>query len=288
MAEGDNATGNGGAATPWYQGVEGVDDAMVGHIQTKGWDKIGAPAAAAQAIKAHREAEKMIGMRADHDPLMIPRDQAKGDMSPVWTKLGKPAEAKDYDLSGVTFKDGTQLEDGFVTTMRDSLFKANVPKQYAAEIVKGVVGYLDAADATEAAETAAKATTERQQLATNWGTTPEALATSPHMQIAQKAAAALGVDPAAIKALEGQVGYAKVMDMFRNIGSKIGEDKFHTGDGRGVDNGGMMTLEQAEARKVELKNDKGWVTKFLAGDVTARREMAALDTIISAARNPQR
>lgn len=283
MAEGDNAAaGNGnGAATPWYQGVEGVDDAMVGRFQTKGWDKLSAAQAAVQATKAHAEAEKMIGQRADHDFVPIPKAPDKGDWNAVWTRLGRPVEAKEYDFNGVTFKDGTQLEDSFANTMRETLFKANVPKQYAPDVVKGVVSYLDAADATEAAENAAKVTEERLALAKNWGTTPEALQASPNMQIAKNAAAKLGIDVEAVNKLEGAVGYAKVMEMFRNIGVRIGEANFHTGNGVGVDNNGMMTYEQAVARKGELKNDSAWVSKFLAGDQQARKEMAALDTIIT-------
>lgn len=279
MAEGDNA--NNGAATPWYQGVEGVDDVMVGHVQTKGWDKLPAAAVAVQAIKAHREAEKMIGMRADHDFIPVPRDPTKGDMNPVWERLGRPKVGTEYDFKDVTFKDGTQLEDSFVNTMRDTLFKANVPKQYAPDVVKGVVNYLDAADAAEAAEAAAKVVTERAALSTNWGTTPDKLAAHPFMAIAQRAALALGVDAEAVAALEGKVGYSKVMNMFYNIGRKTGEDTFVTGDNKGVDQGGMMSREQALARKAELSGDKAWVTKFLAGDVQAKREMAAIDTILT-------
>lgn len=278
MAEGDTGIP---PATPWYQGVEGVDDAMVGHFQNRGWDKLTPQAAAVQAAKAHREAEKMIGMRPDHDFVPIPKAPDKGDWNAVWQRLGRPSEAKEYDLNGVTFKDGTQLEDSFVNTMRETLFKANVPKQYAPDVVKGVVSYLDAADATEAAEAAAKVTEERAALAKSWGTTPEALQASPHMQVAKNAAAKLGIDVEAVNKLENTVGYAKVMEMFRNLGERIGEAKFVTGNGVGVDNNGMMTYEQAVARKAELKADNGFVTKFLAGDQQARKEMAALDTIIT-------
>lgn len=281
MAEGDNVVVKDNAATPWYQGVEGVDDAMVGHFQTKGWDKLTPAVAAVQATKAHREVEKMIGQRADHDFIPVPRAPDKGDWNAVWTRLGKPAEAKDYDFTTVARKDGKAVDETLVNTLRETLFKANVPKQYAVDVVKGVVGYLDASDATSAADTAAKVSEERIALAKNWGTTPDALQASPNMQIAKNAAAKLGIDVEAVNKLEGAVGYAKVMDMFRNIGVRIGEANFHTGNGLGVDVNGMMTYEQAVARKGELKGDSVWVSKFLAGDQQAKKEMTALDTIIT-------
>ena len=48
--------------------------------------------------------------------------------------------------------------------------------------------------------------------------------------IAQQAAKALGATPEQVAALESVVGYDKVMEMFRSIGSKIGEDKLFTGN----------------------------------------------------------
>jgi len=276
-------TGNTPPSTPWYQGVEGVDQDMIGHWQNKGWDVKDPAKIAVEATKGQRNAEKMIGQRADHDFIAVPKAPDKGDWNAVWQRMGRPAEAKDYELV-VTRKDGSAVDESLISTMRDTLFKANTPKQYAADVVKGVVGYLDAADATKAADDAAKVSEERIALAKNWGTSPEALQASPNMQIAKNAAAKLGIDVEAVNKLEGSVGYAKVMEMFRNIGVRIGEAQFHQGNGLHADANGVMSLEQAVARKGELKNDSAWVTKFLAGDQQARKEMAALDTIITNAR----
>jgi hypothetical protein len=282
MAE-ENSGGTPPAGEQWYSKAEGVTPELIGHWQNKGWDATDPAKLALAASAAHRDAERLIGARSDHDLVAVPKDPTKGDMNAVWTRLGKPKEVAGYDLSKVTFKDGSQLEDSFVTSMRDTLFKANVPAAAAADIVKGVVDYMDGADASTAAETSAKVATEKSALAKNWGTTPERLAASPHMLVAQNAVRALGIDPATVNALEGQLGYAKVMDMFRNIGSKIGEDNFVPGV-KPAGEGGALTVEQAHARKAELMSDASWAAKFLANDKDARREMTALDTIISAAR----
>ena len=269
--------------TPWYQGAEGIDSEAVGFWQNKGFDVSDPVKLVPQLTKSYREAERMIGMKADHDFVAVPKDPSKGDMNAVWTRLGKPKELTEYEFTGVTHADGSQLDEGFVNTMREGLFKANVPKGAAADIVKAIVSHQDTTSATTAAETAAKLGTEKADLAKNWGTTPDKLMQSPHMTVAQGAVRALGVPAEAIQALEKTLGYSKVMDMFRNIGSKIGEDKFIVGNNP-QGNNGVMTTEQAEARKVELKNDPGFVTKFLAGDAEARREMLALDTILTNAR----
>lgn len=85
-AAGGNTGGTPGAGgnsgQTWYQ-TAGVDAETVGHWQNKGWDVTDPTKTVLAATKAHREAERLIGMRADHDMLPIPRDLTKGDMNPV-------------------------------------------------------------------------------------------------------------------------------------------------------------------------------------------------------------
>lgn len=273
------------SGTPWYTGVEGVDQEMVGHWQNKGWDTTNPANLAVAASKSQREAERLIGARVDHDLVAVPKDPTKGDWNGVWAKLGKPATAAEYDFAGVTKKDGTALDEAFVTTVREAAFKANLPKGAVPDFAKAVVAHYDAIDARVEAETSAKVTEERAALAKNWGTTPELLKQSPHMTAAQAAVRALGVDPETINALEKGIGYGKVMEMFRNIASKIGEDKFITGNGNGQGNGGVLTVDQAVSRKAELMRDPVWGSKFLNNDQEAKREMNALDVIITGARS---
>jgi hypothetical protein len=85
--------------------------------------------------------------------------------------------------------------------------------------------------------------------------------------------------PKRVAALEKVVGYAATMEMFRNIGTKIGEDKFVL---RRISRtcGNAMTREQAVDRKASLMNDKVWVKAYLAGDAEKAAEMTALNTMI--------
>ena len=262
---------------PWYQSATGADAEIIGHMQNKGWHNMSPQDAAMAAARSHREAERTMGMRADHDLLPIPKDLTKGDLNPVWERLGKPKLATDYDFSAVKFKDGTALDDTFTNFMRERAFNLNLPKNAAADMARGLVEYMDQADATEAAATADAIAQERQSLAKNWGSNFEA-----NKLVAQNAVRALGLDPATVNALESVIGYSKVMEMFRTVGSKIGEDQFVTGGGQGNGQHNVMSREQATARKAELRNDSSWVSRFLQNDQAARREMAAIDTILSA------
>jgi len=272
--------GTGEQGTPWYQGIEGVDQEMIGHWQNKGLDASDPKKVAVAMSKFHRDAERLIGTRADHDLLPVPKAPDKGDWNAVWTKLGKPAKEDEYDFSSVNRADGSKLDDNTVLSLRNAAFKANLPKAAALDMVKAFVAVQDGASAQDAGAAADKIKSEREALAKEWGTTADALAQSPHMTMARQAAAALGVDVEAVNALEKGVGYAAVMKMFRNIASKIGEDKWFTGDKAGQGLNGMLTVEQAQARKSELKADPVWVKKYLDGDAQARREINSLDEII--------
>lgn len=264
------------AAKPWYQDVAGVDDVIVGHMQNRGWDKKPAPEVAIEAIKQWKEAEKMVGVPTNQ-VLRLPKDAAdEAGWNALWAKLGKPAQAKEYDFSSVKFSDGTKIDDNFTNTMRETAFRLHLPKDTAAAVTSAFAKYLDASKATENTEKQATLIEQKAALDKNWGPNREA-----NMFVAKRAAAALGVAPETVAALENVIGYDKIMEMFRMVGSKIGEDRFVTGDIGGA--GGVMTRDQAVAKKSELMSDSAWSKAYLAGDKAKAREMTALNVIISAA-----
>lgn len=261
-------------ALPWY---DGADAEVIGHIQNRGWDKLDPKAAALNAVKSHREAEKLIGAPAN-ELLRMPKDanDAEG-WGRVRERLGVPADAKGYDFSTVKFADGSALDQGVIDVLGPALHGANVSKDKANEVVQAVVKYLDNADATDTKNEQDKLNIERDALKVNWGSNVEA-----NLLVAKNAAAALNVKPEAVAALEKVIGYAAVMEMFRNIGSRIGEDTFITNHAPG--GSGVISADQATATLAEKQNDAAWVAKLNAGDAMAMKEFNSLTTVIAAAR----
>jgi hypothetical protein len=147
----------------------------------------------------------------------------------------------------------------------------------ATRVMTAVVKQMDAADKDDAADAASKLAESQAALHKNWGPNFEV-----YRIIAQQAAKALGVAPDAVSALEHVVGYEKVMDMFRAIGSKIGEDKFFTGNS-GSPN--VMTREMAVARRAELLADKDWSKRYSDGGKRELNELMALQKIIVESQN---
>jgi len=123
------------------------------------------------------------------------------------------------------------------------------------------------------AELQGKIAAEKTKLAQNWGANYEA-----NLFVAKQTAAALGVKPEALEALGNSIGLAATMEMFRVIGTKIGEDKFVMSQLPGSQ--GVMTKEAAIDKKAALMADKVWVKSYLDGDAQKRQEMTALNTMI--------
>ena len=261
-------------AAPWYTGAS---EEEVGYLQNRGWDKLDAKTAALAAGKAHREAEKLIGAPAA-SIVRLPKDSNDtAAIADLYAKLGVPADGK-YDFTGVKFADGTELGEDFTAAVSKALHSAGVAKDKAPEIVRAIVALGDAEEATSAAGKTAALETERAALRINWGSNVEA-----NLAIARNAAAQFGPKiQEAVNALEGQIGYAAVMEMFRTIGTSIQEPAFHA---PGIGGGGQQVTSVAQARATLAQNmaDAAWGEKLSNGDATALREFDNLTRLISAA-----
>ncbi len=259
---------------PWYQGVEGVDAETIGVLQNKGWDKLDGPKAAAAAVKAYREAERHIGAPPEQI-IRMPKDPVADvdAMKAIWQRLGAGKEAKDYDFSSVKKADGTPaFDEKAAEFLRTTMHGLNLPKDAAVRLAGELFKQQSATEAAMLAEFTAKIGDEKKALEKDWGSNLAA-----NTNTAKAAAAALGFTPEHVAAFESVAGYAKVMNMLLSIGQKIGEDKFVRPEGG---NGGVMTVQQAAARKAELMADVKWKERYFAKDAAAVREFGALNEII--------
>lgn len=255
-------------APAWFEGK--ADAETIGHWDNKGWKKDDPINIAIEATKQARELQKHFGVPADQ-LIKLPKADDEAGWRNVHQRLGTPAEAKDYDFSGVKWKDGTEIEATFADAMRNALHSAFVPKDKASTVVKTVIDYLDGAEASEAAERAARLTTQRADLQKDWGANWEF-----NRLQAMQGARRLGLSEEGVTALEGQVGYKNVMEALRKIGAGTTEDTFVS---IGPD-GHPTTRMGAQARLAELQSDTGWAQRLLAGEPTARREFDNLMLMI--------
>lgn len=266
-----DTAGTGGTPEPaWY----GNDPDVVGYLQNRGLHDKPPPEVALAAIKAHQEAQKFIGIPASQ-LLRLPTEASdEAGWKSVWGRLGAPDSADGYDLSGVKSASGDPISPALADAIRAAAVSAHLPKDAAPALAAAVQKTLDAQAEEAATVGAAALETARAALKTNWGANYEG-----NMFVAKQAAAALGVTAEVVNALESQVGYDKVMEMFRTIGSKIGEDKFVSNANPNLP--GVKTREQAIVERKELMADPGFAKRYLEGGAQERRQMDALSVLIA-------
>jgi hypothetical protein len=190
----------------------------------------------------------------------------------VFKRLGAPDKAEDYDFSAVKVND-EPVDPTLVEFFRKEAARLHLPKEQAPILLKNYLDHQGGIGSAAAAEKTAKLAEEHKALDANWGANKEA-----NTFLARKGAEKLGLDAAAVDGLESVVGYSKIMEALRKVGEISGEAKFITGSGLTKD--GIMTREQATARKAELMADGAWTKRYMDGGAAEGREMTALLTLI--------
>ena len=260
------------AAAPAAKWFDGADPALIGHLQSHGWDVKTPTEAALEAVKAHQNAAKLIGHPPDK-VARIPEPNDEAGWKTFYERLGAPTDAKAYDFSKVTFADPAQGD--FVRAQAAAL---HLNQDAALVLAQNVVKNAATAAASSLAEKTAAIELERTALKKDWGANEAA-----NLFTVRRTAEALGITKEQVDALEKMegVGYTKVMQMFLNIGQKMGEDAFVRNTAPG--GSGVMSGEQAAARKAELLSDSAWTARYQSGDKVALREMLAVQTVLLAA-----
>jgi len=257
-------------------GAPGYDADTIGHLQNKGWDKLPAGQAALEGAKAHRAAERLIGVSTDR-LLTLPKEATdEVGWQNVWTRLGAPKEAKDYDFATVKFTDGTTLDKEFEDTIRAAAFKNHMPAAAAQDFANSIVKLVEANDKADVANNQNIAKLENDKLITDWG----ASNVETNLVLARAVAQKLGpAYEAAFKTLEAQkdIGWSGVAKLLHRLSTSMGEDTLI----RNLNGGGapVLTKEQAGTQLADKQNDALWRQRFLAGGVAEKNEFEALTRI---------
>ena len=274
-------------AGPWFEGK--VPPETVGFWQNKGIDPADPVAVASKLTEFYRRAEGFIGAPPE-EMLRIPKpNAAESDIKSYWTRIGVPAEAKDYDLSAVKLSDGGELDPAFVETFRTAALQSRVPKEMAPQLMTALVKHMEANDAAELAEKTATIKAERDLLDKNWGTnkTYNAAIAERALQDLGKAA---GLSPEQAKSgwdaisTVGGIGASYAMEMLRTFGQRLGESPFIAANPGNTGANQVMSKSQALAEIESLKADKGFYKQLVTDkSVEAKRRWDNLHKIAYAA-----
>jgi hypothetical protein len=230
---------------------------------------------AIEATRAYLSAESLIG----GDPnlmIRLPKSATEPGWDKVWSKLGAPDKPEAYDFTAVKGADGKPIAQSLADAIRKTAFDNHLPVTAVTALAATVVKQQEEAATAVALERNTKLIAQKEALKVSW--TPDKYEAK--LFAAKSAAAALKVTKEQLDALQENIGYDGVMQMFLDISTKIGEDKFVDGNPGGT-TPNLMTKEQATAELAKLKADKAWAARYLNGDVEAQKQAKALATIIS-------
>jgi hypothetical protein len=256
------------AGDPWYKGK--VDDVTVGYLQSRGLHDKPLEEVALASIKAHQEATKLLSA-PQTELVRVPSKPDDPAWADVWKRLGAPADAKEYDFSAVKRADGSGLDEPTVNFLRTQAAALHLSKQGALDLAQNFVKDTDGKGAAARAESEAKLQEQVNALKSNWGSAYEA-----NKFIATQGAQKLGLTAAEVAQLEKLVGYDRIMEAMRKVGTLTGDDT----SVKGNTNNGVMTREEAMNKKAELMTDAAWKSRYIGGGKAELREMVALNTII--------
>ena len=248
------------AEKPWYSSIE--DEAIRGHAELKGWKT------AADAVKSYMNAEKKLGAPAD-SLIRMPQQLDMESLMPIFDKLGRPAEPSGYEIP---VAEGADTE--FVNWFTEKAHATGLTKDQALQMASQYDEYVNNVQTAMETEAKQKAESEFLELKTEWGNQYTA-----NEDMAKRAARDFGVDEETISLLENQVGFAKVIKIFAEIGSKLTDHKFHTGNQTGEM---QMTPAAAKAEKERiLTSDNEFKAKLNAGDPKAHAHWNRLMELIA-------
>ena len=261
-AAGEQLTGQQtGGETKQTSWTETLSDDQKEYVSTKGFKD---PAA---VLESYKNLEKLRGVPQER-LLKLPETPDSPEWESVHNQLGKPTSPDGY---------GFQPEEGgdeaFLDWAKGAFHESNLTKAQAEALMGKFNEYVNLKNIESEESYAEDVKVQELNLKKEWGS-------AYHQNIAQAQMAARTFDiPAeAIDALEKTMGYDGVMRVMQNIGSKLGEAAFHSGDSRqGFGEGGeALTPSQAQAKIKVLKADPGFTEKYLAGDSAARDRLSRL------------
>lgn len=240
-----------------------TDAELIGHAQNAGWQS------PADAVKSHRELQKLFGADRHGRTIVMPKEDATpAEMADFYTKLGRPETPDGYKLP---VPDGG--DPAFAKTAAGWFHELGVPGKAAEALV---AKFNEHAATTAAAQAEAEQTAlaaEHAALQKDWG--------SEHpmrTELAKRAAQRLGLDEAALNALEKAAGFSGTMKALAKVGDLLREAG---GEGMGELGSFGRTREGAAARKTQLLADKDWRAKAMNPNSKEWAEMQELDRIIA-------
>ena len=213
-------------------------------------------------LMSYRNLEKFAG--GAKNLLELPPENATPEqLDAFYSKLGRPADPNEYGLKAPDGGDPAMVE-WFKGTAHKLGLSAKQAQSLFTEF-NGMSGSMQEKLQTQMAQESEKAIGTLKQ---EWGQAYDQM-----IGAGRRAATALGYDAGKLSAIEDKLGTAEMLRLFAQLGSKMGEDSFA---GERSEGGFGTTPAAAKQQIADLKLDKGFMDKYLAGDKDAVNKLQRL------------
>lgn len=225
---------NGNVQTPFYDSW-GLSDEDKGYLQA------GTYTDAASVVKALRETKSYVGMDKN-DLIRIPKADADGnrDLSEVFKALGRPDDAKGYELG----------DTDFAKAASEKLFELGLSKKQATELATFIAAQDEVNKKAEEEKWNTNVENGIKELQKEWGADYEAN-TAVAQQAVRDIAAKTGFTEEELNKIESTLGTDKATKLFYAIGAAQGGVKSLQNY-----NAGQETPEIAAYKLKEMMADK--------------------------------
>ena len=246
-----------GEVTPEW--TDGLDETGKGFVANKGWKSAG------DALASYQSLEALRGVPEDRIlKLPLGPDDAEG-WGAVHARLGRPAEAKDYQLPEVEPVDegGIDLAPDF----REWAHDAGLSQSQANSIYEKYIARLGGLQGEIQEQQRTQIAADQQALRQEWGTAYEA-----NIMAAKRFAKSFGLSEEWLSDLEGAPGvnYLGLMRGAARIGNTLGEHPLVEDRGEHAEQFGL-TPAAAKAKAEELRNSAEYQEAALGQDSVARK-----------------
>ena len=239
--------------TDW---MAGLSDEQKTIVENNGWGSV------ADVIDNFKALQSHVGVPQDQ---ILRMPQKPEDWVEFYNKLGRPEKPEGYEYE--TPEGG----DAELTAWAKSTFhELGLSQEQAKKFFEAYDGLAAERMEKQAGSLEDKLVEQQATLKRLWGNAYEQ-----NMGAAKTGARALGLEDSVIDALQQQIGFDGVMVAMENIGRKVGEAAYHSGQST-FDADRQLAPDAANRRIAELRGNQEFMDKWHGGDPSAQAKMDAL------------
>lgn len=236
----------------------GLSDDLRQYIDTKGFKDPGTLA------DGYRNLERLRGVPSERLVTVPDRHDDEPGWTAAFNRMGRPEKADGYNIP---ITDDSQK--AYVAEVQKIFHESGLTVRQAEILNTKMNQYVETQKTVQTTAQQTQATQEESALKGEWG-----VAFDQNINLGRQAAKTFGLTTEKIDAIQKVLGFKDTVKLFHQIGSKLGEADFVTG--QGPDGKGALTPDQAKGKIEQKKVDTNFWKRYLDGEGSAMEEMEQL------------